>query len=168
MNCKLKIMHYALCIMFFALCIGCSSIIDGDDEVIERVQVGDKVPTFSVSVVDGTDTRTFSTSQLTGQTVIVFFHTSCSDCQRDLPLLNDYYLQHKDDSGFQMVAISRAESAESVAAYWSANNLQIPYSAQQDRSIYNLFATSIIPRIYFVSPQGIITRIDVEHYEPQI
>jgi len=149
--------------LLYLTCVGCSSIIDDNDEVIEHVQVGDKVPSFSVSVTDGSETRTFSTSQLTGETVIVFFNTWCSDCQRELPLLNDYYLQHKDDSGFQMIAISRAEGADAVSQFWSEHSLQIPYSAQDDRRIYDLFASSVIPRIYFVSPQGIITRIEVEH-----
>ncbi len=149
--------------LLYLTCVGCSSIIDDNDEVIEHVQVGDKVPSFSVTVTDGSETRTFSTSQLTGETVIVFFNTWCSDCQRELPLLNDYYLQHKDDSGFQMVAISRAEGADAVSQFWSEHSLQIPYSAQDDRRIYDLFASSVIPRIYFVSPQGIITRIEVEH-----
>ena len=149
--------------LLYLTCVGCSSIIDDNDEVIEHVQVGDKVPSFSVTVTDGGETRTFSTSQLTGETVIVFFNTWCSDCQRELPLLNDYYLQHKDDSGFQMVAISRAEGADAVSQFWSDHSLQIPYSAQDDRRIYDLFASSVIPRIYFVSPQGIITRIEVEH-----
>ena len=149
--------------LLYLTCVGCSSIIDGTDEVIEHVQVGDKVPSFSVTVTDGSETRTFSTSQLTGETVIVFFNTWCSDCQRELPLLNDYYLQHKADSGFQMIAISRAEGADAVSQFWSEYSLQIPYSAQDDRRIYDLFASSVIPRIYFVSPQGIITRIEVEH-----
>lgn len=149
--------------LLYLTCVGCSSIIDDNDEVIEHVHVGDKVPSFSVTVTDGSEMRTFSTSQLTGETVIVFFNTWCSDCQRDLPLLNDYYLRHKDDSGFQMVAISRAEGADAVSQFWSEHNLQIPYSAQGDRRIYDLFASSVIPRIYFVSPQGIITRIEVEH-----
>ncbi|MBR3521154.1 MAG: TlpA family protein disulfide reductase [Prevotella sp.] len=149
--------------LLYLTCVGCSSIIDDNDEVIEHVQVGDKVPSFSVSVTDGSETRTFSTSQLTGETVIVLFNTWCSDCQRELPFLNDYYLRHKDDSGFQMVAISRAEGADAVSQFWSEHSLQIPYSAQDDRRIYDLFASSVIPRIYFVSPQGIITRIEVEH-----
>lgn len=148
-------------------CVGCSSVVD--DEVVERVSVGDHVPAFTVETVipgeDGSKQGTFSTSQLTGETVIVFFHTTCPDCQRDLPLLNQYYLQHRDDAGFQMVAISRAEDAASVAAFWAEHKLQMPYSPQSDRTVYELFASSIIPRIYFVSPQGIVTRIDVEKYD---
>jgi peroxiredoxin len=164
MNDELKYYVILPFMLLYLTVVGCSSVVDEADNTVERVHVGDRVPLFSVTVSEGEQVRTFSTAQLTGETVIVFFHTSCSDCQRDLPLLNDYYLQHKDDKGFRMVAISREEGAESVAAFWEAKHLQIPYFAQTDRRIYNLFATSIIPRIYFVSAQGIVTRIDVEKF----
>lgn len=143
---------------------GCSSIED-DNEVTERVNVGDRVPLFTVDVVNDGVHSTFSTAQLTGETVIVFFNTTCPDCQRDLPKLNQYYLKHKVDEGFQMVAISREEGEEDVAAYWKDNGLQIPYSAQNDRRIYELFASSIIPRVYFVSAQGIVTRVFIERFD---
>ena len=143
----------------------CSMGDDDDGEVTEYVKVGDRVPAFSVETVlaDGS-TAMFSTAQLTGETVIVLFNTSCKDCQRELPKLNEYYLAHRHEKGFQMVAISREEGAESVAAYWKEQGLSIPYSAQTDRRIYNLFASSIIPRTYFCSADGTVTRILVETF----
>ena len=144
---------------------GCGSIHEEDD-VVERIVVGSRVPIFSVNVVDYEGlTTSFSTNRLYGETVIVFFSTQCKDCQRELPELNDYYLKHKDDNGFQMVAISRAEGEQSVADFWSANNLQIPYSAQEDRKIYDLFASSVIPRVYFVSSSGNITKVLIENFD---
>ena len=155
-------------ILLMLLCltwVGCSSVVDDDNnKVVERVHVGDRVPLFSVTVTDGGEERTFSTSQLTGETVIVFFNTWCPDCQRELPRLNQYYLQHKDDKGFQMAAISRGEGKDVVAKFWSEHELQIPYAAQEDSRIYELFASGIIPRVYFVSAQGIVTRIYVEQF----
>ena len=141
----------------------CSSVVDDEDDAKEYVKVGDHVPLFSVETVlaDGS-TAVFSTAQLTGETVIVLFHTGCQDCQRELPRLNAYYLRHRSEPGFQMVAISREEGAESIAAFWQAQNLSIPYSAQADRRIYNLFASSVIPRVYFCSPEGIVTKIYIE------
>lgn len=143
--------------------VGCS--MNDDEEQTERIKVGDRVPTFSLTVENGGQVRSFSTTRLTGETVIVFFNTTCPDCQRDLPLLNAYYLRHKDEEGFQMVAISREEGDASVAAYWEANHLQIPYFAQTDRRIYNLFATSIIPRVYFCGADGIVTRVCIEKFD---
>ena len=155
---------YIALMLLCLLLTGCSSINEGNN-VTERVNVGDRVPLFTVDVVNDGVHSTFSTAQLTGETVIVFFNTTCPDCQRDLPKLNQYYLKHKVDEGFQMVAISREEGEEDVAAYWKDNGLQIPYSAQNDRRIYELFASSIIPRIYFVSAQGIVTRVFIEKFD---
>lgn len=155
---------YIALMLLCLLMTGCSSIED-DHEVTERVNVGDRVPSFSVEMVKDGERIMFSTSHLTGETVIVFFNTTCPDCQRDLPKLNQYYLKHKADEGFQMVAISRAEDEDAVAAYWKDNGLQIPYSAQNDKRIYELFASSIIPRIYFVSAQGIVTRVFIEKFD---
>lgn len=160
----MKIIRYIYILLLCSLFGGCSNIHEDSDEVVERVKVGDRVPSFSIDVVDNGVHSTFSTAHLAGETVIVFFNTWCSDCQRELPRLNQYYLQHKDDKGFQMVAISRGEGKDVVARFWSEHELLIPYAAQEDTSIYELFASGIIPRVYFVSAQGIVTRIDVEQF----
>ena len=165
MKCSLRnVINYCL-LMTTVTLVACSMSDDEGGEVGEYVKVGDRLPLFSVETVqaDGT-TAKFSTTQLTGETVIVLFHTGCQDCQRELPRMNDYYLQHCGDKGFQMVAISREEGAESVAAYWKEQGLSIPYSAQTDRRIYNLFASSIIPRTYFCSADGTVTQILVETF----
>lgn len=151
-------------VLLMLMLTGCS--VNDEEETTEHIKVGDRIPQFTVQTVNSDGTvGSFSTEQLTGETVVVLFHTSCSDCQRELPRLNDYYLQHREERGFQMVAISRAEGAESVAAFWAEKGLLIPYSAQDDRSIYNLFASSIIPRVYFCTAKGIVTKICVEQVD---
>ena len=153
---------YAL--LLCLLVMGCGSI-NEDNDVVERIVVGDHVPSFSVEMVKDGVRSTFSTAHLTGETVIVFFSVKCGDCKRELPELNEYYLAHKDDPGFQMIAISRAEGEDLVAPFWEEYDLQIPYSAQTDRHIYELFASSVIPRVYFVSAEGIVTRILIENFD---
>ena len=160
-------MRKILCLLTAVATLAACSMADDEEneEAKEYVKVGDRVPQFSVqTVLADSTTATFTTARLTGETVIVLFNTSCSDCRRELPRMNEYYLQHRGDKGFQMVAISREEGAESVAAYWKEQGLSIPYSAQTDRRIYNLFASSIIPRTYFCSADGIITQILVETF----
>ena len=137
---------------------------DNDNGYTDLVGVGDHLPSFSVEVVNGAARYTFSSDALTGTTVIVFFNTGCSDCQRELPVLNDYYLQHRSEPGFQMVAIAREEKEESIKAFWEAHGLSIPFSPQSDRRVYNLFATITIPRVYFCSQTGLITWIGIEHF----
>ena len=54
--------------------------------------------------------------------------------------------------------ISREDPFESVSTYWSENNLTMPYSAQSDRKIYELFAKTRVPRIY-IAKDGVIKAI---------
>lgn len=163
-------MKRLLCI-FAALCLLCGCVVDesgerdsGSDEG-SVVRVGDKLPRFSVEVTDGLLRWQFSSVSLGGPTVIVFFNTGCTDCQRELPELNDYYLRHRSDPGFSMIAIAREESEESIAAFWQAHQLAIPYSPQPDRSIYNLFALSTIPRAYRCAADGTVVWMGIENFD---
>lgn len=121
-----------------------------------RVRVGDTVPAFTVTLSDGS-AFTSPNSLLGRETVLAFFTTTCPDCQAALPLWQKEY-----EAGRRIVCISRAESAADVAAYWEANALTMPYAAVADRSVYNLFAKSLIPRTYTVSATGVVTAITAE------
>ena len=138
---------------------------EADADATSIVRVGDQLPDFSVEVIDGSSRTLFNIGNLEGMTVIVFFHTGCVDCQRELPELNSYYLRHQKEPGFRMVAIAREESEESIADFWQQHNLSIPYSPQTDRRIYNLFATQYIPRVYICSAQGIVLWMGVENFD---
>lgn len=140
-----------------AIMASCSMIKDEVPDPIgeEKVRVGDRLPEFSVTMNDG---RVVRSSDLKGKpSVIVFFATTCKDCQRELPLINERYRQYGKDTIF--VAISREQTADEVLSYWTRNALTIPFSAQSDRSVYSLFATSGIPRIYTSDADGIVRNI---------
>ncbi len=117
---------------------------------------GDRAPIFSVTLDDG---GTFSTADLGGDpALIAFFNTGCADCRREFPELQTLYDQVRAEGlPARIVCISRAQDAESVAAYWQQENLSLPYSAQPDDRVYRLFAASIIPRIYILAPDRTIT-----------
>lgn len=115
---------------------------------------GDPLPQFVVEMNDG---ESISTESLKGKVpVIVFFNTGCSDCRQELPVINNLFLKYKDDIRVKIVPIAREESADEIKEYWASNGLSMPWSAQENRDIYSLFAPSIIPRIYIADPQGII------------
>lgn len=132
-----------------------SCVNDDDPSAQWALSVGDTLPPFSVTLNDG---RMISAQGLRGKTaVIVFFNTTCSDCQKELPVVQQFYDEFKDDADVEILAIAREEDASDIYAYWQKNSLTIPWSPQPDRTIYNLFATSVIPRIFFVNPLGVIT-----------
>lgn len=66
--------------------LGCISCIrENVGESIQYVQPGDRLPDFTVELSDGT---ILSRHSLVGKvSVLVFFHTECPDCQRELPVV---------------------------------------------------------------------------------
>ncbi|MBD5355762.1 MAG: TlpA family protein disulfide reductase [Bacteroides sp.] len=120
----------------------------------EGVSVGDPLPRFEVMLNNG---KTVSTATLQGEVgVIIFFSTSCGDCQRELPNLETVYRYFEENGSVEMLAISREENPENVERFWQENELTIPYSVQTDRRVYNLFATVGVPRVYITDKHNII------------
>lgn len=128
-----------------------------------NLQIGDKIPHFTVKMNDGS---TISEENLHGcVSLIVFFHTSCKDCQQALPVLQHF---HEAYPQYPMVCISRAEKETSVAAYWKKQGFTLPYSAQEDRTVYELFAQTGVPRIYIVDEEGIVRFLFTDESLPEL
>lgn len=141
------------------MCCGLTGCITEEEPEGADLKVGDPIPAFSVTLDDG---RTFGSELLrTGDGIIVFFSTECPDCRRELPGIQKLYDSLTPQQQLRMACIARDEDAERIGAYWIGNGLTLPYSPQPDRSVYNLFATYTIPRLYRTH-DGIITEIRVE------
>ncbi len=127
-----------------------------EEEKGASLGVGDRLPEFSVETSDG---AVVSNVSLKGNvSVIMFFHTGCPDCQQALPVMQLAYDEYAP-LGVGVICISREEGADEVASYWERFGYTLPYSAQSDRHIYSLFATSIVPRIYISDAEGVIRHV---------
>lgn len=141
-----RLLFMLLVLMVFSACIS-------DDDPPERTSlgVGDTLPTFQVVMNDGTTVRT---SDLLGDvSVVVLFSVDCGDCRVELPEVQrlwDWQL------GVPIVLIARENTKEQIEAFWQQAQLTMSYSPQADRSVYSLFATSRVPRIYVSDAQGVI------------
>ena len=124
--------------------------------------IGDRIPDFTVTMNDGS---TVSGEQLReGVSCIVFFTTLCPDCQQTLPHVQKIYDEYLSQ-GVKFALISREESRESIERYWAENGYTMPYSAQKDRLIYELFAKTRVPRVY-ISRGGVIKTIFTDSPNP--
>ncbi|MCQ2096039.1 MAG: TlpA family protein disulfide reductase [Bacteroidaceae bacterium] len=124
---------------------------DSDNPSYE-VRKGDTIPAFSVELTDGS---VFVSSGDFGKTALIaFFHTGCPDCRKELPALQQLYDSIGQD--IRLILISRQEPADEIEDYWRANGLTMPYSPQEDRSIFSMFASSGIPRGYIVGRDHIV------------
>ena len=88
-----------------------------------------------------------------GVSIVMFFHTGCPDCQNTLPSVQQIYDEYSNEVSF--VLISREQGNDEVKPYWDSKGYTMPYSAQTSRNVYNLFATTRVPRVY-ICKDGII------------
>ena len=56
----------------------------------------------------------------------------------------------------RFVAISRAQNADEIKSWWKEFGITIPFSPQKDQQVYQLFASSRIPRVYICNSKGIV------------
>ena len=127
------------------------------------LKVGDRLPDFEVVMDDGT----VVTDEILSETVsvVMFFHTSCPDCRQVLPQMQKIYDEYAS-TGVRIVLISREDSKESVESFWRENGLKMPYSAQNDRKVYETFAATRIPRVYVNEKGGIIRYVFTDDPNP--
>lgn len=139
---------YILPLLLLALS---ACITDNEPDNAFALQPGDPMPKFTVTLNDGS---VISSGDLLGApSMIVLFNTSCPDCRKELPVVNQVALS----SETRTICIARDENASSIASFWASENLMLPYSPQPDRTIYNLFASETIPRIFIFDSAGIVT-----------
>lgn len=117
---------------------------------------GDDVPEFTATLQDGSS---WSSASMRGRgAVLVFFNTGCSDCRRELPQVQTAYEEcAAKGMPVDFICIAREQAAADISGWWDSHGLTMPCSPQPDRSLYNLFASAGIPRVYVVSPGGVIT-----------
>ena len=127
------------------------------------LKVGDHLPDFEVVMDDGT----VVTDEILSETVsvVMFFHTSCPDCRQVLPQMQKVYDEYAS-AGVRIVLISREDPKESVESFWRENGLKMPYSAQNDRKVYEKFAATRIPRVYVNEKGGIIRYVFTDDPNP--
>ena len=127
------------------------------------LKVGEMMPDFEVVMSDGT----VVTDDLLKESVsvVMFFSTACKDCRETLPQMQKIYDEYAS-KGIGFALVSRAESETSIISFWEENGLVMPYSAQNDRAVYELFAKEGIPRIYVCEKGGIIRHIHTDNPTP--
>lgn len=128
----------------------------GEDELsaedISRVRVGEFAPDFTVEMFDGGETRL---SELRGNVVLlVFFASWCPECRSELTLLPTEVLERFAGRKFVLLAVSRGESREELAAFREESGLGFPMGLDPDGSVYGLYASQTVPRNYLLDCEG--------------
>ena len=76
------------------------------------IKIGDSLPVFEVMMNDGSSVSDVS---LKGNiSIVMFFHTSCPDCQQVLPVMQRIYDEYTRE-GLKTALISREENSEDIS-----------------------------------------------------
>lgn len=122
-----------------------------------RVDVGDKLPTFSVGMMDGS---TVESGDLTGKVVWVCLWASwCPSCRKEFKWFADSaeFAALLESEDFIFLPIAREENIATVEAWLRKKGYPYISGEDPDRAIYELFAEQEIPRNILVGRDGTIT-----------
>jgi len=128
-----------------------SGIIVAQDDIVLK---GQPAPDFILK----TDTGTIQLSKLKGRVVLVnFFATWCGPCRQELPeIQKKIWDKYKNHPAFALLIIARQQSQQEVNEFKMKEMFPMPFYADTDRSIYNLYAKQYVPRNYLIDKNGIV------------
>ena len=100
--------------------------------------------------------------------LIIFFSTTCSDCQKAFPDISTLYHTYKDDPSVCVLLIARGETEEQVAAYFREHQYNMKFFADPDLNVYSLFADNTIPRVFLAGKDGTIILTQTEKVDASV
>ncbi len=124
------------------------------------VNVGDEAPDFTATTLAG---DMFTLSEHRGEVVllILFSHT-CPDCKALLDDMNGV-LTDIEALGARVIAIAREGNRADIEEYMIKNGYLFDVVVDNNREIYNSYATMYVPRTYLINTEGIVTYTTIEY-----
>lgn len=146
------------------LATGCEAINEElpSYEETSIVTCQEQAPDFTTTLLSG---ESITLSNLRGQVVLlIFFSHTCPDCKA---LLDDLKAANEEMEalGVRIVAIAREGTKNEIEGYLSTNGYSFDTAIDNNREIYNLYATMYVPRCYLIDKEGMVVATTVE-YQP--
>ncbi|MBK5287251.1 MAG: TlpA family protein disulfide reductase [Acidimicrobiia bacterium] len=115
--------------------------------------LGKSAPDFSLARFDGTKVRL---ADLAGKTVIVnFWNSWCRPCREELPVLQQWYREHRTDDSVVMLGIPRDDSSRAIRDAARADQMEWAVANDQGAKSATLaYATRGQPESFVISPRG--------------
>lgn len=122
------------------------------------VKTGDMVPDFKVKMFEG---KEINIKDLRGKVVLInFWAVWCPYCVQELAVVQKEIIDRFKGKDFVFLPISREDTYEKIDAFRKEKGHKFPMGMDSDRSIYNMFAKSSIPRNYVIDKSGKIVYMD--------
>ena len=128
-------------------------ITDAQTDPTTVTKTGDKAPDFSCKTIDG---QTINLSGLQGKVVLLnFFAVWCPPCNQELPVLqSNIWNKYKNNKDFALIVAGREHSEKDINDFARAKNFTMPFVADPEREIYELYASKYIPRNVLIGKDG--------------
>ena len=124
------------------------------DEVVESgsVSVNSLSPIFSLPDISGITVRL---DEYLGKVVVLnYWATWCAPCKEEMPILDQYGLEHPDS--VVILGIAVGDSEESVRSYIDEMNISYPILIDKTGVVGSVYHVVGYPTTYFVDAKGII------------
>lgn len=101
-----------------------------------------------------------SLTEQRGQVVILSFWASwCRPCDYELPLLNQFYLAHRNQ-GVTAIAISVDSEREAALRYARSHTFALPMAWDERGHIADRYKVDALPTLVVIDPEGRIRRYE--------
>jgi len=95
-----------------------------------------------------------------GQVVFVSFWASwCRPCDYELPLLNQFYVNHRDRN-IQVIAVSVDSDRAAALAYLEKRQFALPMVWDQGGRVADLYKAEALPTLIVIDPEGRVREVE--------
>lgn len=127
--------------------------VEDEQASVIPVEVSYPAPEIKLLSIDG---REVSLADYRGQFVMVNnWATWCPPCKAEMPDLNAYYLQHKDDN-FTLIGIEAGDTSTNVSAVIEQLKIEYPIWLDPGEEALYAFQTTYLPSTFVVDPEGTV------------
>ncbi len=143
---------------------GCISEKKNDEP--NSLPIGAQMPEFSVTGPDGVVTS----ADLAGKrAVVVFFRTTCPDCSREMPGVDEAARRIGPQSDLRFVTISKESDATTVVPeYWENTGMTLPYYFDTEGIAFTSFDIHYVPTLYLFGSDGKVVHVEVETFQSSV